>query len=90
MNSGQLTFQIKNGTSTTWGPFGYSGQFKVHTNWGVNNINSYTPDVSISQSGPAFAGNRVKSLKIKEIRLTLDNSFELTDSTERVAFQLVE
>ena len=89
-NWGQLTFQIKDGQSSTWGPFGYSGMFKRHTNWGVNNINSYTPDVSISQSGPAFAGNRVKSLKIKEIRLTLDDGFTLTDPTERVAYQLVE
>src|SRR5262245_44510338 len=46
-NWGQLNFEIKNGMSSTWGPFGYSGMFKVHTNWGVNNINSYTPDVSI-------------------------------------------
>src|SRR5262245_51592501 len=50
-NWGQLTFQIKDGSSSTWGPFGYSGMFKVHTGWGVNNINSYNPDVSISNSG---------------------------------------
>jgi len=90
VNSGQLTFKIINGNSTTWGAYGYSGMFKVHTNWGVGNINSYSPDVSVSQSGVAFAGNRVKSLKIKEIRLTLDDLFEITDSTERVAYQLVE
>lgn len=90
VNSGQLTFKIINGSSSTWGPFGYSGMFKLHTNWGVGNLNSYSPDVSVSQSGVAFAGNRVKSLKIKEIRLTLDDIFEFTDSTERVAYLLVE
>jgi len=87
---GQLTFEITNGSSSTWGPFGYSGMFKVHTNWGVSNINSYSPDVSVAQSGCAFAGNRVKYLKIKEIRLTLDDGFTLTDNTERVAHQLIE
>jgi hypothetical protein len=90
VNSGQLTFQVKNGVSSTWGPFGYSNMFKLHQSWGVNNINSYTPDVSLSQSGVAYAGNRVKSLKIKEIRLTLDDGETLTDITERVAHQLVE
>src|SRR5262245_3500757 len=88
--SGQLTFEIKNGNSTTWGPFGYSGMFKVHTNWGVNNINSYTPDVSITQSGVAYAGNRVVSLRIKEIRLTLDDGSTLTDDTVRTAHLLVQ
>ena len=90
LNAGQLTFQIKNGNSTTWGPFGYSGMFKLHTNWGVNNLNSYTPDVSVAQSGVAFAGNRVQSLKITEIRLSLDNGRVLTDTTPHVAYQLVE
>jgi hypothetical protein len=90
VNGGVLTFQIIDGNSSTWGPFGYSNMFKLNQNWGVNNINSYTPDVSIAQSGPAFAGNRVKSLKIKELRATLDNGFTLTDTTERVAYVLVE
>lgn len=87
---GQLTFKIKNGNSTTWGPFGYSGMFKLHTNWGVANLNSYTPDVSVAQSGVAFAGNRVQSLKIKQIRVTLDDGTVLTDSTERIVHQLIE
>src|SRR5262249_22653834 len=39
-----LTFQVKNGTSTTWGPFGYTNFLKLQTNWGANNINQYTPD----------------------------------------------
>jgi len=90
VNDGVLTFQIIDGSSTTWGPFGYSNMFKLIQNWGVNNINSYTPDVSIAQSGPAYAGNRVKSLKITEIRLTLDDGFTLTDTTDRVAYLLVE
>ena len=88
--AGQLTFQIVNGSSTTWGPFGYTGMFKLHTNWGVNELNSYSPDVSVSQSGVAYAGNRVKWLKLKEVRLTLDDGEVLTDTTERVAHLLVE
>jgi hypothetical protein len=89
-NSGQITFEVKNGNSSTWGPFGYSGMFKLHTNWGVNNINSYTPNVSIAQSGVAYAGNRVQSLKIKQIRLTLDDGTVVTDNTERQVHLLIE
>jgi hypothetical protein len=88
--NGQLTFQVKNGTSSTWGPFGYSNMFKLQANWSSGNINNYTPDVSVSQSGVAYAGNRVLSLKLKEIRLTLDDGTTLTDNTVRVAHQLIQ
>jgi hypothetical protein len=88
VNSGVLTFQVIDGTSTTWGPFGYSSQVKVQTGWGVNNINSYTPDVSVANSGVAFAANRVQSLTIKEVRKTLSNGTTVTDSSDRVVHQL--
>jgi hypothetical protein len=84
-----LKFQIKDGASTTWGPFGYSSNVKLTTGWGVNNINSYSTDVSVSQSGAAYAGNRVQSLKIKCVRRTLDIGVTLTDNTERIVQQLV-
>lgn len=84
-----LTFQVKDGCSTTWGPFGYSNMFKLRTNWS-GNLNGYTPDLSVAQSGAAFAGNRVQLLRIKEIRVTYSNGQTLTDTTERIAHQLVE
>jgi hypothetical protein len=90
VQNGWLSFQVKNGSSTTWGPFGYSNMFKLWTSWGVNNINAYTPDVSISQSGVAYAGNRVQSLKIKAIRVKLSDGTSYTDNTERTVHLLVE
>jgi hypothetical protein len=91
VTNGWLTFQVKNGTSTTWGPFGYSNMFKLSTGWGgVNNLNRYTPDVSISQSGVAYAGNRVQSLKIKAVRVKLSDGTTYTDTTERTVHLLVE
>jgi len=89
-NGNRLVFEVVDGHSTTWGSFGFSGMFKVNTNWGVNNINSYTPGLSIAESGVPYAGNRVHSLKIKEVRLHLSDGTVLTDSTERVAHQLIE
>lgn len=89
VDGNHLTFQIKNGTSTTWGAFGYSNWFKLRTNWG-GDLNGYSPDLSVAHSGAAFAGNRVQLLRIKEVRLTLSNGQTLTDSTPRIAHQLLE
>jgi hypothetical protein len=89
-SNGQLTFQVKNGSSSTWGNFGRSGHFKLSTGWGVMNLNSYSPLVSVAQSGIAYAGNRVQSLKLVQTRLTLSDGTVVTDNTVRVAHQLVE
>jgi hypothetical protein len=86
---GHLTFQVKNGASSTWGPFGYSNHFKLFA-WGVDHLNDYSPAVSVAQSGVAYAGNRVRSLKILQVRLTLSDGTTITDNTVRVVHRLVE
>jgi hypothetical protein len=63
---------------------------KLDCSWGVPHINTYTPVVSMAYSGPAYAGNRVQSLKINQIRYTLSDATSFTDSTERIVHQLVE
>ena len=87
---GRLYFTVYNGTSTTWGPFGYSNMLQLNCSWGQSNINGYTPAISVGQSGAAYAGNRIKVLKIKQIRITLSDGTVLTDNTERIVQQLVE
>ena len=89
-NGAVLTFQVKNGTSSTWGKFGTSGHFKVTSVSVGANLNNYTPDVSTSQSGVAYASNRVRSLKLLEIRGTLSDGTTATDNTPRVVYQLSE
>lgn len=88
VTNGLLTFQVKNGHSTTWGNFGTSGYFKIQTWAGPNDLNSYSPTVSASRSGVAYASNRVKSLKILRVRGTLDNGATATDNTIRVVHEL--
>jgi hypothetical protein len=88
--NGRLHFKIMNGASTTWGQFGYSQLVKLDCSWGVPHINGYSPAVSMAHSGPAYAGNRVQLLKIKEVRYTLSDATTFTDSTERIVHQLVE
>jgi len=89
-DNGDLTYKVFNGTSDTWGSFGYSGLVKLSCNYSPNNLNSYTTDVSVGQSGAAFAGNRVRSLKIKTIRKTLSNGQVQTDNTGWIVQQLVD
>jgi len=89
-DNGQLTYKVFNGSSTTWGAFGYSGLVRLSCSYGATHLNTYTPDLSVSQSGAAFAGNRVKTLKIKTVRKTRSNGQVETDDTERIVMQLVE
>ena len=81
---------MKNGASTTWGPLGYSSSFRLYTNWNADNLNGYEPDVTVAQSGVAYAGNRVRSLKIKAIRYRFDDGTTVTDNTVRTVHQLLD
>lgn len=91
VNNGMLTFQVKNGHSSTWNTFGNSNHFKLQSwDWGGSDLNNYSPDVSTSQSGVAYASNRVRSLKLLEIRGTLSDGTTATDNTPRVVYQLTE
>jgi hypothetical protein len=87
VDDGVLTFQIKDGTSSTWGPFGYNN-LKLQTWWNPDHINGYSPDVSVARSGVAYAGNRVQSLKILRVRAKLSSGETVTDNTVRVVHQL--
>ena len=89
-DSGRIYFSVTNGISTTWGPFGYSNMMRLDNAWPSDNINGYTPAVSVAHSGASYAANRVKLLKIKAIRMTMSDGSVLTDNTERIVLQLIE
>ncbi len=72
-DNGLLVFEIVNGNSTTWGSFGGQGNLKASFVPGLEDLNSYDPNVSIQNSGVTFAGNRVQSLKLKRVRATDEN-----------------
>ncbi len=84
-----LVFKIKDGQSTTWGNFGGS----TLTLLGVvnlDNLDSYSTDVSVENSGISFGANRVQLLQINEVRrygpgdvlLETDSSPKLVYPTE--------
>jgi hypothetical protein len=68
-NNGWLNFRIANGQSQTWGTFGNQG---THLNlWlptALQNLNSYSPDVSLDNSGVSFASNEVVSQTLMAVR----------------------
>lgn len=66
---GQLTFEIIQGTSATWGNFGGQGYLKATVPTSLANLNGYSPAVSISNSGVGYAANRVQSLVLRKVRL---------------------
>jgi hypothetical protein len=68
VSSGQLTFEIKSGTSTSWGAFGGAGHLKFSVATSLANLNNYLPGISIEGSGVSFGGNRVKNLTLTKLR----------------------
>lgn len=66
--SNQLTFQIVNGSSTTWGDFTDNGSLQLTVGALLSSLEGYSPSVSIANSGIPYASNRVTSLTLKAIR----------------------
>lgn len=83
-----LGFAVVNGNSTTWGTFG--GGTNLYSSYGTSltDLNGYSPDFSVENSGIGFASNRVQSLTLKRVRYTLANGNVVTDNTPRVVHQL--
>ena len=73
VSEGVLTFEVTDGTSTTWGSFGGQGYLKETTTTDLPNLNGYRPYSSLKESGVTYAGNRVKYLTLKRIRWTMSN-----------------
>lgn len=66
---GLLTFEITQGSSTTWGNFGGQGYLRASVASSLSSLNGYNPAVSISNSGVGYAANRVGSLVLRKVRL---------------------
>lgn len=89
LESGWLTFEIKDGSSSTWGSFGGQGYLKpypVHTT--LTDLNGYSTDVSVQSSGVSYAANRVQSLILKRVRLYTSTGEMVEDATPRTVHSL--
>lgn len=67
-----ITFQVVNGQSQTWGTFGGNGvgqgRLILSLNTSLANLDGYSPDVSLNNSGVSYASNQVVSLTLMAVR----------------------
>lgn len=63
-----LTFEVVNGTSTTWGAFGGQGYLKTSTSSSVTDLSGYDSSASTKFSRIGFASYRVKRFVRTEVR----------------------
>jgi hypothetical protein len=69
LNNGNLNFRIANGQSQTWGQFGRNGtHLSLDLPTTLSNLNGYSPEVSLDNSGVSFASNLVESQTLMAVR----------------------
>lgn len=69
----QLMFALKDGTSFQWGTFG-GPEYLVAMNLGdVHNLDHYSPQASVAGVDVGFGRNRIKTLRLKKVRVIYTN-----------------
>jgi hypothetical protein len=87
ISGGVLRFTVSGGQSATWGSFG-GEDLKTEVPTALANLNQYDPLVSIDHSAVGYAGNRVKSLTLKRVRIVSATGDTAEDTTVRVIHAL--
>jgi hypothetical protein len=85
VNDHKLQFAIVNGNSTTWGQFGTSSAIAITIPSELQNLNSYSSELSVENSGIGFGANRVSSLRLVRTRAYSDEEV-YQDTTPRVVY----
>jgi len=81
--NGVMTFRVKNGTSTTWGGFGYENDLAVAYSSSLPDLSGYRPEWSVAKSGVTWQANRVQSLRLVRVRYYSGSTLLSTDETPR-------
>jgi hypothetical protein len=88
MQEATLEFEVKNGSSSSWGAFGSEGYLKANVAATQSNLTGYSPTVSVAKSRIGYAGHRVKKFALKEVRYyAADGTLLAKDATERIVHQ---
>lgn len=79
VSDGQLTYEITNGVSTTWGSFG-TGELKLIVPTDRTDLHNYRVEWSLSGSGVGFGANRVSAFRLTKARFFTDTGvvYEVT------------
>ena len=81
--AGQVTFSVDNGHSETWNNFGQGNNLILSYDSTATDLTLYNPDISARNSGVGWQSNRVRSLRITEVRYYNNNQLIRTDSSPR-------
>jgi len=65
---GTVTFEVVDGSSETWGPFGDDEHLKLAVPAPVEGLQGYRPAVSLTESEVGYAGNRVVTLSLNKLK----------------------
>jgi hypothetical protein len=87
LDGAQMTFEIKQGASTTWGEFGGDEHLKATIPSPVADLHAYRVDYSVSNSGVGYAANRVELLVLKEVRWYGPDGLVHKEDTPVVVYQ---
>jgi hypothetical protein len=83
VKQGKVIFEIRGGTSTTWGEFGEDGLLHLERDSSLADLAGYSPTVSIGKSEVSFASNRVKELSMTRVRLIHASGNVDTDNAQK-------
>lgn len=86
IDSGRLEVQVRNGESVSFGSFG-DDSFEVSHETSFENLDSYSVEDTVANSGVSLGANRVRLLKIVEVRSFKSDGTVVTDTTPRVVYQ---
>ena len=84
---GRLTVEVVGGTSSTWGSFGDQRNLKLTLETQLGSLIGYRPSFSVDHSGVGYAGNRVTSLKLREVRWYTADGLVARDTSDRVVHE---
>jgi hypothetical protein len=82
-----VIFEVLNGSSDTWGSFGAAGELLSSVPTTLTNLNEYSPEASVGNSGVGFSKNRVQFLKLVRVRYHLASGEVIEDGTVRTVYE---
>ena len=84
LRSDSLLFEVRNGQSETWGPFGDQEILRQAVPFASGTLAGYSPQSSVKNSRVGYARHRVKRYELKRVRYILDNGEVIVDDTPRL------
>jgi hypothetical protein len=83
LSAGVLTYEICDGQSYTWGPFGQGEHLQVSITTAATSLDAYSTQATVDNSGAGWQSNRVEHLSLKAVRYYAGGNLVATDSTPR-------